>query len=296
MQKRFGLIICYNHEFTIAQSINSFLTQELELDKIIVIDDCSVDNSVKEIKEFITRYSKVELYSTPYNYGPGNSLNYGLEKIPKDHLDSTIYFLSGDDLSLSCRTSVQNHLFESMPKVELLLGNIVSVNYVQNNAYGSLAQCLPLKSGNVEVSNLFFHMNNFCASSMALKIQGNSKVPRFNAESTYFQDFEMYIDYSWDNKIFYDTTKIVQYSESPQTLSRHIFHSQADFKFNKMYQELNMLYRKFFDHKSKLQILEHFFQFSSNSFGINHRDKMELIRTLYLSHSLPEIRLLAKNV
>jgi glycosyltransferase involved in cell wall biosynthesis len=255
-----------------------------------------VDNSVKEIKKLITHYSNVELYITPYNSGPSNSLNFGLRKITKDYSDKTIYFLSGDDLSLSCRTSVQNHLFESMPKIELLLGNILSINYAPNNSYESLAQCLPVRSGNVEVSNLFFHMNNYCASTMALKLQGGRKIPSFNSNSIYLQDFEMYIDYSWNNKIFYDSTKIVKYSESPQTLSREIFHGQTDVKFKKMTQELNILYRKFFANQSKSKILEHFPKFSSNSLGIERKDKNELIRVLYSSHSLPEIRLLAKDL
>jgi glycosyltransferase involved in cell wall biosynthesis len=296
MTKRIGLIICYNHEGTIAQSIDSFLAQELKLDKIIVVDDCSVDNSVQQIKTLITRYSNVELYITPHNSGPSNSLNFGIEKITKDYSDTTIYFLSGDDLSLSSRTSVQNHLFESMPKIELLLGNIVSVDYVPNNSYESLAQCLPVRSGKVEVSDLFFHLNNYCASSMALKLQRGRKIPRFNSKSIYLQDFEIYLDYSWDNKIFYNSTKIVQYSESPKTLSREIFHGQTDLKFNKMNQELSTLYRNFFTDKSKSKILEHFPKFSSNILGIDRNDRNGLIRNLYLSHSLPEIRLLAKDI
>ena len=296
MQKRIGLIICYNHEVTIAQSINSFLAQDLKLDKIIVIDDCSVDNSVKVIKSLTTHYSNVELYITPYNSGPSNSLNFGLEKITKDYSDTTIYFLSGDDLSLSCRTSVQNHLFERMPQIELLLGNILSVNYVPNNSYASLKQCIPVRSGNVEVSNLFFHMNNYCASTMALKLQGGRKIPSFNSNSIYLQDFEMYIDYSWDNKIYYDSTEIVTYSESPQTLSREIFHGQMDLKFNKMTQELSVLYKNFFANQPKAKILEHFPKFSSNSFEIEKRDRNDLIRDLYLSHSLPEVRLIAKDL
>jgi glycosyltransferase involved in cell wall biosynthesis len=296
MEKRIGLITCYNHEKTIASSIESFLDQELELDKIIVIDDCSVDNSVNEIKLLCIRHSKVELYKTPYNSGPSSALNFGLEKTLKDYLDPTIYFLSGDDVSLRSRTSVQNQLFESMPDVELLLGNITSVNYIQNNTYESLSQCLPIKSGFVEISNLFFHLNSYCASSMALKIHSSRNAPRFNTNSTYFQDFEIYIDYSWRNKIFYDSSKIVQYSESPQTLSREMFHGQTDFKFNKMTQELNILYKNFFANKSTGTILEHFPRFSSNSLGFKFKERVDLIRNLYLSHSLPEIRSLAKDL
>jgi len=73
------VVPCYNEEKEIGATIRALLDSDyLGLKKIIVVDDCSTDNSYKIIKEFARKYSKVMALRTRKNTGKASgSKNYG---------------------------------------------------------------------------------------------------------------------------------------------------------------------------------------------------------------------------
>ncbi len=73
------VIPCYNEEEHIGGTIESLLNIGYKgLKKIIVVDDCSTDNSYKIMKEYAKKYSKVMAVQTPKNTGnAAGAKNYG---------------------------------------------------------------------------------------------------------------------------------------------------------------------------------------------------------------------------
>jgi cellulose synthase/poly-beta-1,6-N-acetylglucosamine synthase-like glycosyltransferase len=73
------VIPCYNEGETIERTIKSILDSGYKnLKKIIVVDDCSKDNSYEIIKGLAKKYSKVVAVQTPKNTGcAAGSKNYG---------------------------------------------------------------------------------------------------------------------------------------------------------------------------------------------------------------------------
>ncbi len=73
------VIPCYNKEKTIKRTIQSVLNSDYKgLKKIIVVDDCSTDNSGNIIKKFAEKNPKVILVKTPKNTGKASGAkNYG---------------------------------------------------------------------------------------------------------------------------------------------------------------------------------------------------------------------------
>ena len=73
------IIPCYNEGKTIGGVIESLLNSDYkELKKIIVVDDCSTDDSYKIIKEYEKKYDIVKAVRTPKNTGKASgSKNYG---------------------------------------------------------------------------------------------------------------------------------------------------------------------------------------------------------------------------
>jgi poly-beta-1,6-N-acetyl-D-glucosamine synthase len=73
------VIPCYNEGKTIEATIKSVLNAGYKnLKKIIVVDDCSKDNSYEIIKELANKYPKVMAVQTPKNTGrAAGSKNYG---------------------------------------------------------------------------------------------------------------------------------------------------------------------------------------------------------------------------
>jgi biofilm PGA synthesis N-glycosyltransferase PgaC len=73
------IIPCYNEEENIGGTIEAILDSDYKgLKKIIVVDDCSKDNSYEVIKKYAKKYKKVVYVRTPKNTGKASGAkNYG---------------------------------------------------------------------------------------------------------------------------------------------------------------------------------------------------------------------------
>lgn len=88
------VVPCYNEGKTIEKTIKSILNSGYNnLKKVIVVDDCSKDNSFKIIKKLEKKYSKVLAVQTPKNTGcAAGSKNYGAKFVDTE----LIGFSDGD--------------------------------------------------------------------------------------------------------------------------------------------------------------------------------------------------------
>lgn len=93
MSKVSVIIPVYNVEKYLSKALDSVCEQTLKDIQIICIDDCSTDNSVKIIKEYMGRDSRIELIKTESNRGQGNARNIGLKQVNGEY----IMFLDPDD-------------------------------------------------------------------------------------------------------------------------------------------------------------------------------------------------------
>ncbi len=102
-KKNYSLSIvvpCYNEEENIGGTIEALLNSGYKnLKKIIVVDDCSTDNSYKIIKEYAAKYSKVMAVQTPKNTGKAaGAKNYGAKFVKTELIgftDADSYPLKG---------------------------------------------------------------------------------------------------------------------------------------------------------------------------------------------------------
>ena len=107
---RFTVAICsYNIEKYIERAIKSVLNQEYENYEVIVVDDCSQDNTVEIIKKYES--NKLKFFSTEKNSGTAAaSRNISIEKARGEY----IIFLDGDDTLYDNKT---------LQKIDQELGN-----------------------------------------------------------------------------------------------------------------------------------------------------------------------------
>ncbi|HUW44043.1 MAG TPA: glycosyltransferase [Bacillota bacterium] len=80
------VIPCYNEGEDIGGTIEAVLNSDYKgLKKIIVVDDCSTDNSYEIIKGYAKKYEKVMALKTPKNTGKASgSKNYGAKFVDTD--------------------------------------------------------------------------------------------------------------------------------------------------------------------------------------------------------------------
>ncbi len=107
---KFTVAICsYNIEKYIERAIKSVLNQDYENYEVIVVDDCSQDNTVEIIKKYES--NKLKFFSTEKNSGTAAaSRNISIEKARGEY----IIFLDGDDTLYDNKT---------LQKIDQELGN-----------------------------------------------------------------------------------------------------------------------------------------------------------------------------
>ena len=93
----------YNSEQFISQTIDSVLAQTYENWELIIIDDCSIDNSNKIIEAHMQRSEKIKLILLKNNSGPAIARNKGIEQAKGRY----IAFLDSDDLWMPEKLSKQ---------------------------------------------------------------------------------------------------------------------------------------------------------------------------------------------
>jgi teichuronic acid biosynthesis glycosyltransferase TuaG len=102
------IIPVYNSEKTIVKAINSILSQSIDVEKIIVVDDCSIDNTKTIINRMQKDYSTILYKKNTLNLGAGNSRNIGLTLSKSRY----VAFLDSDDYWN------ENHLMELSKSLE----------------------------------------------------------------------------------------------------------------------------------------------------------------------------------
>lgn len=87
---KFSIIIpAYNSEKFIEQCLNSIFNQTYKNIEVIVVNDCSTDNTLKVLE----RYEQIKVFSTPVNSRQGAARNIGLENCTGEY----ILFVDSDD-------------------------------------------------------------------------------------------------------------------------------------------------------------------------------------------------------
>lgn len=88
------VITLYNKEQYLAETIESVRSQSVEDWELIIVDDCSTDNSIEVVKPFLQHDARIRLYQNERNMGANYGRNLGIRKSTAPN----IIFLDADDL------------------------------------------------------------------------------------------------------------------------------------------------------------------------------------------------------
>lgn len=108
----FSIIIpAYNAEQTIIRCLSSLISNIDYIKDVIVVDDCSTDETAAVVKGCMNLCSKLHLYSTQENSGPGVARRIGLIMAKGEW----VTFLDADDcLTASSLSYVADHLYDNL--------------------------------------------------------------------------------------------------------------------------------------------------------------------------------------
>ena len=103
------IVPVYNAASSLHRSLGSVLRQTLPDFELIVIDDCSTDESVDILEEYRATDNRVRIFSTTKNSGPGVARNVGL----KNARGKFIAFLDSDDFWMNSKLERQIRSFDN---------------------------------------------------------------------------------------------------------------------------------------------------------------------------------------
>jgi glycosyltransferase involved in cell wall biosynthesis len=109
------IIPVYNAEKYVRKAVQSAL-QQPETAEVLLIEDCSPDNSLKKCRELEEQHEKVRLLRHPdgKNHGAGATRNLGIKNAKFDY----VAFLDADDFYLPDRFSMAKELFDKNPHID----------------------------------------------------------------------------------------------------------------------------------------------------------------------------------
>lgn len=103
--------LCYNHAPFLRQALDSVLAQSYPNIEVVVVDDCSTDNSVAIIEEYLRKHPQINFISTGHNRGNTAAFNLGWRASRGEY----IIDFATDDVLLQQRVAQQVAVFQELP-------------------------------------------------------------------------------------------------------------------------------------------------------------------------------------
>lgn len=160
----------YNAAKFIAASIQSVIEQTYNNWELLITDDCSKDDTVKIVEQFLEKDNRIKLFSTGKNSGPACARNKSLENATGKY----IAFLDSDDVWVSHKLETQLKFmiekniafsfssYSVMKEDGTPIGNTINVpkvigyhGYLRNTIIGCLTVIIDReKTGNFIIPNI----------------------------------------------------------------------------------------------------------------------------------------------
>ena len=188
MSPKVSIVIpTYNSEKFIDRTIKSVLNQTFQNFELIIVDDCSVDNTRKMIREFQKQDDRIKLIALEKNSGaPAHPKNVGIKNAKGEY----IAFLDHDDEWLPKKLEKQLELFKNSSDN---LG-FVGCNFliIDDNRNKSREYCLP--SWPREKFFERFLLGNISSSSgIMIKQKVLDRIGGFDEKLKFADDWDMWL-------------------------------------------------------------------------------------------------------
>ena len=144
----------YNAEKFVGEAITSILHQTYRNLELIIVEDCSIDNTLKEIEKF--HDERIKLLRNPVNKGIAYSTNRGIEVSRGKY----IALMDDDDISEPDRIKLQVDFLEERQSIDILGGR-----YCEINENGDILQYHNIPRNNPKTRNRLLQNGGACLMS-----------------------------------------------------------------------------------------------------------------------------------
>lgn len=246
------ICICYNHESFVIESLNSVVNQSYKNIQIIIVDDASKDNSVKEIKKWLQHHPDILFIENTKNLGNTISFNGAL----KHTKGSFIIDLATDDVLLYDTIYKQLKAFKSDINTALVFGNAKNID--EN---GNFLSYYFEVDENMKVLDKKLHETNYlsilkggkcmCSVSGMLKTDVLKKMEGYD-ENLFYEDLDIWIRIARNYSIKFIDEPLIKKRVVPFSQST-FFYKKSDYAKKINASTYIILIKAFKTNKTKLE-------------------------------------------
>lgn len=184
----------YNGGAYLKESIESVLAQTYDLFEFLIIDDCSVDNTIETIRQFQARDKRIKLLRNEGNIGLTKSLN----KLIKLSQGEYIARMDADDIAMPDRFEKQISILDGHPNIDLVFSGADVIGQ-----YGEFIcrKWMPKRLGTI-LRKMPLH-SYITHSSVMLRRNIFDEVGTYNEKYRVGQDWELWKRLIGKKKSFY---------------------------------------------------------------------------------------------
>ena len=178
----------FNGAGYIREAIDSVLQQEYQDFEIVIVDNCSTDQTAAVVKEFSSRYENIRFFGNEENIGLAGNLNKCLEHARGEY----IKYLCVDDLLLPGCLEQMAAVLDEHSTVTLVCGGRLSIDEAGRvfglRRYSSRKEVIP---GNKVITRCLFG-GNFIGEPTAVMFRKSDMLARFRDDLPQLMDMEMW--------------------------------------------------------------------------------------------------------
>ncbi|MDY0386314.1 MAG: glycosyltransferase family 2 protein [Methanolobus sp.] len=201
------IMAAYNTEKYLSESIQSILTQTFGEFEFLIINDCSTDNSLNIIDEYVKQDDRIILIDNKTNLGLTKSLNLGLKKARGKYIAR----IDADDIALPERLRIQYDFLEKTRDVFLVGSGAYSINESGSirTRMRPLTEIEDIKK-ELSVQNCLFH------PTIMFRNEGFMYREKF----VFAQDYDFYLSLLSNNKKISNIFEpLIKYRINPDAIS-----------------------------------------------------------------------------
>lgn len=131
------IVISYNQEDYILETLNGILSQTVLPDEVIIADDGSTDKTPLLIRSFVNENLLQEKWKLILSH-KNEGITCNLKKAIKASTGDILLLNAGDDISLPNRSQHAIKLFEQHPNLYIITGSITKIN-AQGKIIGNIS-------------------------------------------------------------------------------------------------------------------------------------------------------------
>ena len=189
MSKKVSIILpVYNGAKCVANSIDSVLSQTYENFELVVVNDCSTDNTLDILNEYAKKDSRVKVFTNEVNKKLPRTLNAGFEKATGEYLTWT----SDDNMYRPEAIAQMVQFLDENPEVGLVYCDMTVRNELGDEIKEEERVAAPVKD---------LRLRSICGACFMYRSEVAAKAGDYDPDLFLAEDYEYWIRISKNAKI-----------------------------------------------------------------------------------------------